>query len=96
MSSSSSRWSLTAYHAANVSSLLVQALLLAAEEGVNGSVELISSLEEVELHHEDESEEIAAELLDKVAGCLCCAACNLMLAKMPIAVLLFVCSHLSQ
>ena len=70
--------------------MLVEALLLATEEGVNGSVELVSSLEEVELHHEDETEQVAAELLDEVAGCLCCAACSLMLAEMLIAVLVLV------
>lgn len=47
----------------------LKALLLAGEEGVHGSVELRASLEEVELHHEKETDEVTAELADKRAGC---------------------------
>lgn len=48
---------------------------MAAEEGVHGSIELVPALEEIELHHEEEAEELAAELLDEIAGRSCSAAC---------------------
>jgi hypothetical protein len=49
----------------------LEALLLAGEEGVHGSVELGAALEEVELHHEEETDEVTAELADERAGCGC-------------------------
>jgi hypothetical protein len=49
----------------------LEALLLAREQGVHRSVELVAALEEVELHHKEETDEITAELADKRAGCGC-------------------------
>ena len=49
----------------------LEALLLAGEEGVYGSVELRAALEEVELHHEEETDEVTAELADERASCGC-------------------------
>jgi hypothetical protein len=49
----------------------LEALLLTGEEGVHGSVELRATLEEVKLHHEEETDEVAAELADERTGCGC-------------------------
>lgn len=46
----------------------LKALLLTGEEGVDGSVELVAAVEEVELHHEEEADEVTAELTDERAG----------------------------
>jgi hypothetical protein len=57
--------------------LLLHLLLLAGEQGVDGCVELVAALEEVELEHEDVAGDGGAELLHERAGCGCRAACNL-------------------
>ena len=46
----------------------LEALLLAGEEGVDGSVELVAAVKEIELHHEEEADEVTAELADERAG----------------------------
>lgn len=51
----------------------VESGVLTGEEGVGGTVELVAALEEVELHEEDESKNLTADLGDEVAGC-CSAA----------------------
>ena len=38
---------------------------------MHGSVKLRAALEEVKLHHEEETDEVTAELADKRAGCGC-------------------------
>ena len=38
---------------------------------MHGSVELRAALEEVELHHEEETDEVTAELADERASCGC-------------------------
>lgn len=55
-------------------------LLLAVEERVDGGVELVAALEEVELEDEDVAQERAAELLDEGACCCSGAACVAWLA----------------
>jgi hypothetical protein len=47
----------------------LEALFLTGEKGVHGSVELVAAVKEVELHHEKESDKVAAELADERAGC---------------------------
>jgi hypothetical protein len=49
-------------------------LLLAGEQGVDGRVELVAALEEVELEHEDVARDGGAEFLHERAGCGCRAA----------------------
>jgi hypothetical protein len=51
------------------------ALFLAVQERVDGCVELVAALEEVELEDEYVAHERAAELLDKRACCCCGATC---------------------
>jgi hypothetical protein len=46
----------------------LKALFLAGEKSVHGSVELVAAVEEVELHHEEETNKIATELADERAG----------------------------
>lgn len=46
----------------------LEALLLAGEKGVDGSIELVATLEEVKLHHEEEADEVTAELADERAS----------------------------
>jgi hypothetical protein len=48
---------------------LAKRLFLTGEKGVHGSVELVAAVEEVELHHEEETDKVAAELADERAGC---------------------------
>jgi hypothetical protein len=47
----------------------LKALFLTGEKGVHGSVELVAAVEEVELHHEEETDKVATELADERAGC---------------------------
>jgi hypothetical protein len=61
----------------------LQALLLAGEQGVDGRVELVAALEEVELHHEKETDEVTAELADERAGCGCGATWKLTVSLRP-------------
>lgn len=46
-------------------------LLLLAEEGADGRIEEVASLEEVEFEDEKVTRNDATELLDEIAGCLC-------------------------
>jgi hypothetical protein len=46
----------------------VRLLLLASKKSVDGRVELVATLEEVELEDEDVLEDLSAELLDEGAG----------------------------
>jgi hypothetical protein len=57
--------------------LLLHLLLLACEQGVDGCVELVAALEEVELEDEDVARDGAAEFLHECAGCRCRAACSM-------------------
>lgn len=43
---------------------------------MDGGVELGAALQEVELHHEEEALEVAAQLAHEVAGCGCGSACE--------------------
>jgi hypothetical protein len=54
----------------NLLSLLrgLEALLLSGEKSVDGSVELVAAVEEVELHHEEEADQVASELADERTG----------------------------
>lgn len=49
-------------------------LLLAGKQSVDGGVELVAALEEVELEDEDVFEDLAAELLDEGTRSRCGAA----------------------
>jgi hypothetical protein len=49
----------------------LEALLLAGEKGVDRRVELVAAVEEVELHHKEETDEVAAEFADERASCGC-------------------------
>lgn len=49
-------------------------LLLAGEQSVDGGVELVAALEEVELEDEDVFDDLAAELLDEGTRSRCGAA----------------------
>lgn len=48
--------------------------LLSCEEGIDRGRELVTALEEVELKHEDKTEEIASKFLYEGASCICRAA----------------------
>lgn len=55
--------------------LAAHLLFLARKQGVDGRVELITALQEVELEYEDVFQDLAAELLDKCTGGGCRATC---------------------
>jgi hypothetical protein len=46
----------------------LEALLLSGEKGVDGSVKLVATMKEVELHHEEETNEVTSELADERTG----------------------------
>ena len=50
-------------------------LLLAVEQRVDGRVELVAALEEIEFEDEDVAKQGAAELLDEGSSCLSGATC---------------------
>ena len=55
--------------------LAAHLLFLAREQGVDGRVQLVATLEEVELEYEDVLHDLAAEFLDKCASGGCRATC---------------------
>lgn len=54
------------------------------------SIKLVSTLEEVKLHHEEISEEITTKSLDEIAGCSCTATCT-----KPLGMCRWIFSHLA-
>lgn len=63
--------------------LLLQLLFLAGQQRVDGRIELVAALEEVQLQDEDVACDLAAEFLDERACCGCRASCDRMLASVP-------------
>lgn len=57
-----------------------QSLLLAVEQRVDGRIELVAALEEVELENEDVAQQRATEFLDERSSCSCGATCPTTLA----------------
>jgi hypothetical protein len=57
---------------------VVRLLLLASKQGVDGRIELVAALEEVELEDEDVLEDLSAELLDERTSRSCGATCGLL------------------
>jgi len=56
--------------------IAAELFLLPREQGVDGRVELVTALEEIELEDEDVFEDLATELLDEGARCSCRATCG--------------------
>lgn len=48
---------------------------------MGGTVELVAALEEVELHKEDESEDLTTNFGDEVASCGSTSTCGVWLAR---------------
>lgn len=59
----------------------LEALLLSGEEGVDGSVELVAAVEEVKLHHEEETNQVTTELADERTGSGSGSTCDVQLAS---------------
>jgi hypothetical protein len=66
----------------NLLSLLggLEALLLSRKKSVDGSVELVAAVEEVELHHEEEADQVTSELADERTGSGGGSTCHVELA----------------
>jgi hypothetical protein len=58
----------------------LEALLLSGEKSVDGSVELVAAVEEVELHHEEEADQVTSELADERTGSGGGSTCHVELA----------------
>lgn len=63
---------------------------LAREKSVDRSGELLASLEELELEDEDEAQQIAAHLLDHLAGRVGRATCSIVSLIMPLSIVIVV------
>ena len=58
----------------------LEALFLSGEESVDGSVELVAAVKEVELHHEKEADQVTSELADERTGSGGGSTCHVKLA----------------